>query len=831
MNLKFLLFLLFLGSAMPGVQATVIYVNQYSAGDDSGSSWANAYSDLQQALNAARAGDEIWVAGGDYKPTDTDDRYATFHIPTGVALYGGFAGSEANLQDRDWTSFPTFLNGDIGIPGDHRDNSYTVVTMTDPNADTILDGFEVRNGAANDQDIATPAYDPARIGGGLLILTSENDADYQANILNTQFFNNYAELGGAVYGDARFRSNIGVTFTNCSFELNQAGNGSAYMTSLGNTGPEGVHFINCTFFNNSSINQGLIYILTDTDQAGRITIKDCAFLENERDAIYVKGVGVNHPLRVEVSGTSFRGNISDNNGFDLLRFNSKVLNLKLDSLNFRGNEGYGRFISLGEADSVQMLRSVFVGNQGLTLTEGRPRFYLAQDCRISQNVLFGDVIRMEGIQTTVQDCILKENLCGNLIKLNELKSGGTHYPEGAYSVLRQTILYYNSAATLLEMGGDSLLVDRVQVSDLDHIEAGEVNLSARRGRVVNSLFTRPAVMENKKALLNKFPDSQLDFTNCTFYNFIDSEHGTVLFREQPREDGDTVQIRFHNSILWDELESAHPLFRLQNARVAISHSLLRAGNCDTLYRAEPTNSGALLPAAVDCGVGNLFGVNPQFAAIEQEDFTLSICSPAINAGSDDLLPVPFGMDLAGQARRMSTAVDLGSYEYQGAVPVLEVEAEIVAASGVDEADGRINLTNPGGGSPEYTYQWDTGATTASLEDLLPGEYSLTLTDGFGCMETFVYTVDFASTLVDPVSEWGVRLFPNPIRKGETVRLQWPDSRVDIRRLRLLGTRGDLIWETTNPSAATLPGLPDSGLYLLEMTDGTGRRGYLKWIVQ
>jgi hypothetical protein len=59
-----------------------------------GSAWGTACG-LQHALNdIAVSGDELWVAAGTYKPTTGSDRSATFQLKAGVALYGGFAGTE-----------------------------------------------------------------------------------------------------------------------------------------------------------------------------------------------------------------------------------------------------------------------------------------------------------------------------------------------------------------------------------------------------------------------------------------------------------------------------------------------------------------------------------------------------------------------------------------------------------------------------------------------------------------------------------------------------------------------------------------------------------------
>jgi len=84
-----------------------IYVDADSAGSGSGLDWENAFQSLADGLAAAAAASshEVWVAGGTY--------YGPLTIPVGVAVYGGFAGTEANLSERILGANETIVVGGL----------------------------------------------------------------------------------------------------------------------------------------------------------------------------------------------------------------------------------------------------------------------------------------------------------------------------------------------------------------------------------------------------------------------------------------------------------------------------------------------------------------------------------------------------------------------------------------------------------------------------------------------------------------------------------------------------------------------------------------------
>jgi hypothetical protein len=145
--------------ALPGtVLGRTLYVDDDAAGAQDGTSWASALRYLQDALTIARAGDEIRVAQGEYLPdrgggNTAGDRNATFRVPDGVTIKGGFAGVGAADPDwRDSALFATVLTGDLAgnDDADHEstlsDNSFPVVTADGVSNDTVLEGLIIAHG-------------------------------------------------------------------------------------------------------------------------------------------------------------------------------------------------------------------------------------------------------------------------------------------------------------------------------------------------------------------------------------------------------------------------------------------------------------------------------------------------------------------------------------------------------------------------------------------------------------------------------------------------------------------------------------------------------------
>jgi predicted outer membrane repeat protein len=284
-------------------------VDKDATGNNNGASWADAYNVIQDAVDNATSGDELWIAGGTYHRRTVFDNEVIAMVG-GVNIFGGFVGTETSRDDRDWTANPTILDGESAV--DH-------VVVAYRNA--RIDGFTITAGLADGSV-------NERNGGGMLINRHDTvvanctftgnsannyggaiytyDGDFRPTIINCTFTGNSGWHGGAIYAssdspiiiDCVFESNSGTggairngspyasgcifrkngtwavysghcNFYNCIFAGNKGGTGGA--CNIG----DGSEIVNCTFTGNKGSQGGAIYSNGTTG-----FIKNCIFWGN-----------------------------------------------------------------------------------------------------------------------------------------------------------------------------------------------------------------------------------------------------------------------------------------------------------------------------------------------------------------------------------------------------------------------------------------------------------------------------------------------------------------------------------------------------------------------
>ncbi len=295
--MKYFLLLITILSVSATSQAERFYVSPQGTAGADGSSWSQAM-DLQTALKAADASDEVWVQRGTYLPTINTNRSATFLLPAGIQFYGGFAGTETQLHQRQ-PEMKSVLSGDIGQKGLQGDNVYTVVSMnSSATTSTIMDGFVIENGFGRSY---TEGFSKKNAGGGLFILPAVNGLSNH-RISNCIFKQNSAHNGGAVYLDSGRPSFVGCHFVSntadfnggaifnqgsgseaspifrdCLFEDN-ASNSGAGMTNYGMNGASSPLVLDCQFVNNVSVlNGAAIFNMANDNGDCSPVVENCFF--------------------------------------------------------------------------------------------------------------------------------------------------------------------------------------------------------------------------------------------------------------------------------------------------------------------------------------------------------------------------------------------------------------------------------------------------------------------------------------------------------------------------------------------------------------------------
>ncbi len=173
-------------------QNTRWYANAGATGQNTGLSWTDAFTNLHDALVAAKDGDEVWVAQGVYRPSETGNRKLRFEPASGVRLFGGFAGGENAVSQRP-PDGRSVLDGDIGVPGDSTDNSFNLMYLYHPDSTTLIDGFVLRNALANESGAANGQ---PGVSGAAVYIDGANSIAYPL-FRNCIFENNTAQRDGA----------------------------------------------------------------------------------------------------------------------------------------------------------------------------------------------------------------------------------------------------------------------------------------------------------------------------------------------------------------------------------------------------------------------------------------------------------------------------------------------------------------------------------------------------------------------------------------------------------------------------------------------------------
>lgn len=307
---KIIALLILLSSVNPlfAQDSKTYHVTAEATDGGDGLSWNQAIT-LESALRKAKAGDEIWVKGYEditghiYKAPE-----GGFVLPSGVAMYGGFAGTETIKNDlptgrhKYQMKYQTALVGDISTndkasqqliiypENDTRtDNATHVLTLqmgvtpnntNDGSKPTIVSGFLIAAGNAKGDNSTSDGR-----GGGIYVVNNSKDNNASSRyfrISQCNFANNYGMRGGAIYVD-KSCTNPQSAISYCSIFNNVAGKRGTSENEGGGMWIDGaVTVYNCNINNNTN---GGIRL------SGTSKIVNCSVIANTVSAVDLTTAG------------------------------------------------------------------------------------------------------------------------------------------------------------------------------------------------------------------------------------------------------------------------------------------------------------------------------------------------------------------------------------------------------------------------------------------------------------------------------------------------------------------------------------------------------------
>ena len=381
-----------LGDGCDYVCSAVLYVDSSATGGNNlGTSWADAYVSLSQALIHADFCpdiDSIHVAAGTYIPYTGglgNARTASFVIPDSVQILGQFPSGGGDLSTRE-SIHQTTLSGDIGIVGNNLDNVYHVVVAQNISSQSSVDGFTITNGRAD--------------GGG-----NDNhgagwfNMNASPGISNCNFIDNHAiGDGGGLY-------NVGdsISLLNCQFMSNTAGTGGGGIWSWSSLSLFDCHFIMNT--TNTSYGGGV-------GLAGRLTANNVTYISNSSND-FAGGLYSQYDY-VSLVDCQFISNMASNTGGGVGLISSS---LHAENSTFTSNSSSSGGGLYSQNDSVVLMDCQFISNMASNTGGGvgliSSSLHAENSTFTSNSSNNGGGLDVSGSSVSLQECQFNANTATN----------------------------------------------------------------------------------------------------------------------------------------------------------------------------------------------------------------------------------------------------------------------------------------------------------------------------------------------------------------------------------------------------------------------------------
>jgi predicted outer membrane repeat protein len=529
----------------------------------------------------------------------------SFELKDGVALYGGFAGSETSLEQRDVLANPTVLSGDIdqndtvdsdGVTSTFGDivgdNSTTVVFGEDLSTATILDGFTISAGNSAE----------ARKAGGLTLYTAS------PILRNLTIIGNKALSCSAVVNDSG-----SPQLTHSSIIANQS---SASVLCHGEAGTMRIKGV--SVLDNQSDTIGAFSVFR-----ANVEIEDSLF-ENNTTNGEAGALGLYESSASSIRNTQFISNTSAIQGGALYTHESTVT---LDSLLFDENTSEKGGAIYTDKSKLDIINSHFTNNSASTATSDGGAIYGHNHSEISlkQSEFIGNtapnggggaIFSTTATTTTVESALFRDNHA---------------WDGGAVS----TGTPGTSTFTNVRFEGNSA-----------EAQGGALNLFGDT-TLTNVVFSGNTSDDTGGALASA--SGTITMSNASFNGNHAANSGGGI--------ANSANLTINNSILWGNTPQS--LLNNGSSQLTVASSLIEGCNASTWDSACGTDGGNNL---ADADPQFVSPVDPALAPSTTGHLMLKPTSPAIDQGDNSLNSST--LDAGGAPRVANGTIDLGAYEWQ-----------------------------------------------------------------------------------------------------------------------------------------------------------------------
>lgn len=477
-----LLIAVFLLTAFISANAQNIrYVKEAATGTGDGSTWENASGDLQAMIDYAGV-NEVWVAAGTYLPTvgypdNTNPRYVSFKLKSGVHIYGGFDGTDnvQTITGRNLTTNKTILSGDIGTVNTHTDNALHVMLAVNLTTLTKIDGLTITRAQANLGSLTTTIEGfslPGTIGAGIFIRNSK------LSLSSVNVIDNFSSSAGC---GINMQVTSELTLDKCIFQNNR-------LTFTGNSGAA----------------------ILASGQGQKISINGCQFIENRNEGDNaansnnggaISFTGATGTLsNLEITNTKFIKNYTSNRG-GAFHLATNLAVVKLENLEFDNNTTrltslindkdayYGGAIYVGAGVDMQSIKNLTFTDNKSGQSGGALYIYQSTGSPNMENLLFYNNTSIDG------GAIYLDNSIANII-------GATFYKNTATA--NGGAVYYNSGSARISKISNSLFIGNTGGTSTANLRTGSGTFD-----VYNSAFNGTGTGTDKGSVVTDVVETDI----------------------------------------------------------------------------------------------------------------------------------------------------------------------------------------------------------------------------------------------------------------------------------------------------------------------------------